>query len=110
MVMSVLAVNAQATKTTAPSSEKKTTTTTTTTTMAPAASATMKVSDLPKAVSDNIAKSYPGYTVKEAKSEKNGAEYKVMLEKGTSKETLTYDKEGKLLKSSAKSESKEPKK
>lgn len=110
LVMSVMVVNAQ-TKTTPSSTEKKTTTTTTTTTKAPAA--TLKVSDLPKAVTDNIEKAYPGYTIKEVKSEKNGAEYKVMIEKGTSKESLLYDKEGKLIKSSAKStttETKETKK
>jgi predicted SPOUT superfamily RNA methylase MTH1 len=65
---------------------------------------TVKVSDLPKAITDNIAKDYPGYAVKDASSGMmNGAlNYKVVVTKGTSSESLIYDKDGKFLKKLAK--------
>ena len=101
MSMSVMAVNAQATKKSSDMEKKvdKTTTTTTRAAKNAATSAAMTVADLPKAVSDNIEKSYPGYAVKEVKSAngKNGADYKVTIEKGTAKKTLLYDKEGKIV-------------
>lgn len=92
LVMSVLAVRAQDTKTPGASDSKSTT-------ASPAASV-VKVADLPKAITDNIAKDYPGYTVKEASSVtgKNGLNYQVVIMKGTETEALLYDKDGTFLK------------
>jgi hypothetical protein len=108
LIMSVLIVNAQETKTsTTKKSPETTTTTTTTKTTAKPATPAAKI-ELPKAVTDNIEKSYPGYTVKEVKDAKgkDGADYEVFLHKGNSKETLYYTKDGKMVKQVNKSESK----
>jgi hypothetical protein len=83
LIMAVLAVNAQATKaTTTP------------------VRATVMVADLQKAIKDNIAKDYAGYTVKEATSVTvNGVvTYEVVLVQGTMTQTLVYDKDGKFIK------------
>lgn len=92
LVMSVMAVRAQDNKTPGASDSKSTAT-------SPAAT-TVKVADLPKAITDNIAKDYPGYTVKEASSVtgKNGLNYQVVIMKGTENEALLYDKDGTFLK------------
>ena len=66
LVMSVVIVYAQET----PSTETKKTPADA---AAPAAaSAALKLSDLPKAVTESIAKDYPGYTIKEAMKAKEG--------------------------------------
>ncbi len=85
LIMAVLAVNAQATKAT--------------TKEAPVRTAVM-VADLQKAITDNIAKDYAGYTVKEATSVtvKGVVTYEVVLVQGTMTETLVYDKDGKFVK------------
>jgi hypothetical protein len=59
----------------------------------------VKASDLPKAITDNIAKNYTGYTIKEATkvTENKVVTYDVMIHKGTAMETLVYDKDGKFL-------------
>ena len=59
----------------------------------------VKVADLPKAITDNIAKNYAGFTIKEATkvTENNVVSYDVMINKGTMSETLVYDKDGKFL-------------
>jgi len=69
-------------------------------TQAKSAPMVVKVADLPKAISDNIAKDYPGFTIKEATctNENNMMTYKVHVVNGMNKETLLYDKDGKLLK------------
>jgi hypothetical protein len=61
---------------------------------------TIKVADLPKAITDNVAKMYPGYTVQEASTamENNALAYFVVVSNGSATETLVYDKEGKFLK------------
>ena len=86
LVMAVVVVNAQATK--APVTKEK-----------PLRAAVM-VADLPKTVTDNIAKDYVGYTIKEATSvtENNIATCEVVVVKGTTTETLVYDKDGKFVK------------
>jgi hypothetical protein len=86
LIMAVLAVNAQAAKT--PVTKEK-----------PVRAAVM-VADLPKTITDNIAKDYVGYTVKEATSVTTNAvvTYEVAVVKGTATETLVYDKDGKFLK------------
>ena len=91
LVMSVLAVKAQDTKTPNPSDSKSTVTT-------PATS--VRVADLPKSITDYIAKDHPGYTVKEASSVtgKNGLNYQVIIAKGTETESLLFDKDGTFLK------------
>jgi hypothetical protein len=60
----------------------------------------VKVADLNKAIIDNVAKDYVGFTIKEATKvvEKNVACYEVIVAKGTTQETLLYDKDGKFLK------------
>ena len=59
----------------------------------------LKVADLPKAIVDNIAKNYVGFTVKDATkvTENNVVTYDVKINKGTTSETLVYDKDGKFL-------------
>jgi xanthine/uracil/vitamin C permease (AzgA family) len=86
LVMAVLAVNAQTTKT-AVVKEK------------PVRSVVM-AADLQKGITDNIAKDYAGYTVKEAASltSNNVVTYHVVVTKGTTTETLVYDKDGKFIK------------
>ena len=60
---------------------------------------TVKASDLPKAITENIAKNYTGFTIKEANkvTENNVVSYNVLINKGTTSETLVYDKDGKYL-------------
>jgi hypothetical protein len=59
----------------------------------------VKASDLPKAITADIAKNYAGYTIKEATkvTENKVVTYDVMITKGTASETLFYDKDGKFL-------------
>ncbi len=86
LMMSVLAINAQTTKTPAATTKPVKT--------------TIKVADLLKPITDNIAKDYAGYTIKEAASvtASNTVTYNVVVVKGTAKETLVYDKDGKFIK------------
>jgi hypothetical protein len=81
LIMAVLVVNAQ---------------TKTTVTNAKSTRTTVKVSDLQKTITDNIAKDYVGFTIKEATSvtSKNTVTYDVVIVKGTTTETLVYDKNG----------------
>ena len=83
-IMSVLVVNGQADTTYKKMNSKQT---------------TVKVADLPRAVTDNIAKMYPGYTVKEASTvmENMALNYHVVVSNGSATETLVYDKDGKFL-------------
>ena len=85
LVMAALVVNAQAT---------------TTTTKAQSTRVSVKVADLQKAITDNIAKDYVGFTIKEATSvsANNTVTYEVVIVKGTLTETLVYDKDGKFVK------------
>ena len=59
----------------------------------------VKPADLSKAITDNIAKNYAGYTIKEATkvTENKVVTYDVLITKGTTSETLVYDKDGKFL-------------
>jgi predicted Holliday junction resolvase-like endonuclease len=86
LVMSVLVINAQATKTTV--------------TNAKSTKTTIQVADLQKPITDNIAKDWAGYTIKEATSvtKENAVTYHVVVVKGTATETLVYDKDGKFVK------------
>ena len=61
---------------------------------------TVKVADLQKAITDNIAKDYVGYTIKEATSvtANNNVTYEVVIVKGATTETLVYDKDGVFVK------------
>ena len=85
LIMAVLVVNAQ---------------TKTTVTNAKSTRTTVKVSDLQKAITDNITKNYVGFTIKEATSvtSKNAVTYDVVIVKGTTTETLVYDKNGRFVK------------
>ena len=86
LMMAVVAVNAQATKTTVTNAKSTRT--------------TVKVADLQKSITDNIAKDYAGYTIKEATSvtANNAVTYDVVVVKGTATETLVYDKDGMFVK------------
>jgi hypothetical protein len=85
LVMAVLAVNAQVTKTTVVKEKPL--------------RAVVMVADLQKAITDNIAKDYVGYSIKEAASVtlNNVLTYEVVVTKGTLVETLVYDKDGKFI-------------
>jgi hypothetical protein len=69
---------------------------------AKASSTPVKVTDLPKAIIDNVAKDFAGFTIKDAKMvESNGvSQYDVIIVKGSTTETLIYDKTGKFIKKS----------
>src|SRR5450759_4243037 len=71
LIMAVLAVNAQATKTTVTNAKSTRT--------------TVKVADLQKTITDNIATDYVGYTIKEATSvtANSTVTYNVVIVKGT---------------------------
>ncbi|MGA2407816.1 MAG: hypothetical protein ABSF81_13860 [Bacteroidales bacterium] len=86
LMMAVLVVNAQATKTTV--------------TNAKATRTTVQVADLQKAITDTIAKDWVGFTIKEATSvtANNMVTYEVVIVKGTTTETLVFDKDGKFIK------------
>jgi len=60
----------------------------------------VKVVELQKAITDNVAKDYVGFTIKEATKvvENNIVTYEVVVAKGTTQETLLYDIDGKFLK------------
>ena len=86
LFMAVLAVNAQATKTT-DTKEKGVRT-------------AVMVADLLKPITDNIAKDYVGYTVKEAESvtKSDVVTYHVVIVKDATTLTLVYDKDGVFVK------------
>jgi hypothetical protein len=86
LIMAVLAVNAQAT-------------TPTVTKEKPVRAAVM-VADLQKTITDNIAKDYVGYTIKEASSVTANSivTYEVVVVKGIATETLVYDNNGVFVK------------
>jgi hypothetical protein len=96
LLVAALVVNAQQ------DTVKTTKTKSTTTSVSPQQSvrATVKEADLMKPISDNIAKDYAGYTVKEATSVtlNNVVTYEVVISKGMANETLLFDKDGKFLK------------
>lgn len=85
LIMAALVVNAQTKATT---TQVKPTTT------------VVKIADLPKAITDNVAKDYAGFTIKEASctNTNNVLTYDVVIVKGTTTETLVYDKDGKFVK------------
>jgi hypothetical protein len=60
----------------------------------------VKAADLQKSITDNISKDYVGFTIKEASKvvENNMTCYEVVIAKGTTQETLCYDKDGKFMK------------
>jgi uncharacterized protein YxeA len=95
LVMAALVVNAQATSTTpkTKSSDHKMS-------HVKATKTTIKVADLQKAITDNIAKDYAGYTIKSATSvtANSTVTYHVVIVKGTMTETLVYDKDGNFVK------------
>jgi hypothetical protein len=74
--------------------------TTTTTSNSKSSKVSVKVSELQKSITDNIAKDFPGFTIKEAFSvtKSNDVTYEVAVVNGTTAETLVYDKEGKFVK------------
>jgi hypothetical protein len=59
----------------------------------------VKTADLPKAITDHVAKNYTGFMIKEATmvTENKMVSYDVMIHKGSTMETLVFDKEGKYL-------------
>jgi hypothetical protein len=93
LFMSALIVNAQqdTCKTTT-----KTKSTATTISNDKAIRTAVKISDLQKVITDNVAKDYAGFTIKEATSVslESVITYEVVIVKGTTSETLIYDKDG----------------
>ena len=63
----------------------------------------VKVADLNKAITENVAKEHTGFAIKNAyKLETNGVvTFEVKVEKGTEIEMLVYDKDGKFVKKEA---------
>lgn len=92
--MSVLVANAQVDTTSNKMKSKETKET------------TVKLSELPRVITESIARDYPDYAVKEASTtlEDNALNYKVAITKGTETETLVFDKDGKFLKKLPKKE------
>jgi len=86
LMLSVIAVNAQVVK--GAGNKAKSTHT------------VVQVADLQKPITDNIAKDYAGYNIKSASSvtTNNGLTYHVVVAKGSSTETLVYDKDGVFVK------------
>jgi len=86
IMMSVFTVNAQTSETAG--------------TKAKPTHAVVQVADLQKAIKDNIAKDYAGYTIKSASSVtvNNALTYRVVVTKGSSTETLIYDNNGAFVK------------
>src|SRR5659263_216434 len=82
LIMAVMAVNAQVINTT------------------DSTRTVVKVADLQKAITDNIAKDYVGYTIKKATTvtENNIVTFEVVVVKGATTETLVYDKDGVFVK------------
>ena len=86
LILSVLVVNAQTTKTTV-TKEKS-------------ARTVVLAADLQKNITDNIAKDFTGYTISEAASviSEGIVTYEVIILKGTATLTLVYDKDGEFVK------------
>lgn len=59
----------------------------------------VKVTDLQKSITDNIAKDYTGFIIKDAVKvvENNVVKFEVAIAKGATSETLVFDKDGKFL-------------
>jgi len=72
----------------------------TTTTQVKPTVTVVKIADLSKAITDNVAKDYAGFTIKGATctNTNNVVTYEVTIVKGTTTETLVYDKDGKFIK------------
>lgn len=60
----------------------------------------VKVADLQKSITDNISKNYPGFMIKDAARLMNNGitSYEVVIDKGTTSETLLYDNSGNFIK------------
>ena len=100
-LMGVLVVNAQMDTT-------KVMSTKTTMSTQQAVRTPVKPADLLKPITDNVAKDYAGYTIKSASSvtANNVVTYQVVVAKGSSTETLVYDKDGMFVKKLPKTTSK----
>ena len=96
LFVAVLAVNAQVVKT----PDSKTPETKMPATIESPMRAAVVVGDLQKPITDNIAKDFAGYTIKEATcvTENATVTYEVVVVKGTLTETLVYDKDGSFVK------------
>ncbi len=60
----------------------------------------VKTADLPKAITENVAKDYQGFMIHQATKvvTNNVTTYDVVIAKGQTTETLVYDKDGKFIK------------
>jgi hypothetical protein len=60
----------------------------------------VKTADLSQAITNNVAKDYAGFTIKDATctNTNNVLTYDVVIVNGTATETLVYDKDGKFIK------------
>jgi hypothetical protein len=99
LFVAVLAVNAQTLKTT-DTLAVNAQTTNITDTQTKGVRTPVMVADLLKPITDNIAKDYVGYTIKEANSvtKNNIVTYHVVIVKDVTTMTLVYDKDGLFVK------------
>ena len=60
----------------------------------------VKTADLPKGITESVAKDYAGFTIKDATKvvANNVTTFEVVVVKGTTSETLLYDNTGKFVK------------
>jgi hypothetical protein len=105
LMIATLVANAQATGTTDTKTKSTSTvkSTSTTVTNKKSTRTAVKVGELQKAITDNVAKDYAGFTIKDATSVtlNSTVTYDVVVVKGTTTETLVYDKDGKFIKKMA---------
>jgi hypothetical protein len=61
---------------------------------------TVKVTDLPKGITEYVTKDFAGFTVKDATKivTNNEVTYETVVAKGMTQETLLFDKDGKFIK------------
>ncbi len=96
LLVAAMAVNAQ--QDTIKTTKAKSTTTTVINQQA--VRTAVKAAEILKPITDNVAKDFSGYTIKEATSVNlnNTITYEVVIVKGMTTETLVYDKDGNFLK------------
>ncbi len=60
----------------------------------------VKVTDLPKGITEYVTKDFPGFIIKDATKvvSNNVVNYETVITKGTTKETLLFDNNGKFIK------------
>jgi len=107
-MIAALVANAQATSTTKSATTAKATTATAKNQKA--VRTDVKVAELQKSITDNVAKDYVGFKITKATSValNNTVTYDVVVTKGKTTETLVYDKDGNFVKKMAAKTGKKP--